>query len=114
MKSHRWFPRASVEEPRRFEVDTTSRRSGPAPGTTERTYSITINVEGAGGVSVPWEGTSFEDVRDSFLEFLYNHDEFGIASTDPQRYFRSLRANFNGKIVLVTFRTSWLSAFTIS
>lgn len=94
-----------------FEVDTTARRSQVAPR--EREYSVTFSVGGISGFSVPWDGTSFEDARDSFLEYLFNHQEFGLDSTEPKRYFRSLLANFNGKTVLVTFRTSWITGFTI-
>lgn len=89
----------------------TPRWSRPAP---EREYSVTLSVGGINGLSVPWEGTSYEDARNSFLEFLFNDDEFGLARTEPHRHFRSLHGNFNGKAVLITFRTSWITAFTVS
>ena len=93
-----------------FEVDTTARRARTSG---EREYSITLSVGGVSGFSIPWEGTSYEDARDSFLEFLFNHNEFGLKNTEPERYFRSLMANFNGKTVLMTFRTSWITGFTV-
>lgn len=86
------------------------RWSRPAP---DRTFSVTLSVGGVSGLSVPWEGTSYEDARDSFLQFLFNDDEFGLAPTEPHRHFRSLHGNFNGRQVLVTFRTTWIDAFTI-
>lgn len=95
-----------------FEVDSTARQSRVE--TVEREFSVTFSVGGINGFSVPWDGTSYEDARDSFFEYLFNHEEFGLDHTEPKRYFRSMMANFNGKTVLVTFRTSWLTGFTIS
>jgi hypothetical protein len=95
-----------------FEVSNASRGSRVST-TGEREYSVTFSVGGISGFSVPWEGTSYEDARDSFLEYLFNHVEFGLDDTEPKRYFRSMMANFNGKTVLVTFRTSWITGFTI-
>lgn len=120
MKIPRWLGNAPIDtyEPRSagFEVDTTrrnTRRRGASPASREREYSITISVGGVNGISIPWEGTSHEDARDSFFEYLTNHEEFGLANTEPARYFRSVNANFNGRFVLFTFRTSWITGFTV-
>lgn len=121
MKLPRWLGNEPIDkyEPRSagFEVDTTrrnTRRRGATSGAREREFSITLSVGGVNSISIPWDGTSYEDARDSFFEYLSNHAEFGLAATEPQRYFRSVNANFNGKFVLFTFRTSWITGFTIS
>jgi hypothetical protein len=81
--------------------------------TGERTYSVTCSLGGFGHVSIPWPGTSWEDVRDSFMEYLFNDDEFNDTGG---RYadFRSLYVRFNGRSQLLTFRTSWITGFTVN
>lgn len=119
MKITRWLRNVPIDEVRapkigRYEVDTVQphrRSSGFA--NREREYSVSLSVGGVSGISIPWEGTSLEDARDSFFEYLNNHEEFGLNPTEPARYFRSVHANFNGKQVLFTFRTSWITGFTI-
>lgn len=88
-----------------------NRPGGARPA--ERDFSITCTLGGFKEVGIPWEGTSYEDARDSFLEFLYNDDEFGIASTEPHKYYRSTYVNFNGKHQLLVFRTTWIDGFTV-
>ena len=74
-------------------------------------YTITVPIGGFNLVSFRWLGTSREDARDSFLEWLYNDDEFadGLRVTG----YRSLYVRFNGRRMLLTFRTDWIAAFTI-
>lgn len=79
----------------------------------ERDFSVTCNLGGFTGVGIPWSGTSHEDARDSFLEFLYNHDEFGLDADEPFKFYRSLYVNFKGSHQLLVFRTTWITGFTV-
>jgi hypothetical protein len=85
-------------------------RSSAAVG--EREYSITCSLGGFGMIGIAWIGTSWEDARDSFMEYLFNDDEFNDTGG---RYadFRSLYVRFNGQSRLLTFRTSWITGFTV-
>lgn len=124
MKLRRWLSNAPLEElstPRVARIGTSQstdeRRSynrGQLATPNEREFSVTISVGGISGLNIPWGGTSPEDARNSFLEFMFNHNEFGVSQEEPHRYFRSLYGNFNGKNVFITFRTSWITGFTIS
>lgn len=103
----RWF--------RRLIADRTARRLprhavGPAvPG--QRDYVVTANLGGFGHIDFRWPGRSREDVRDAFLEYLNNDAEFA----DGLRFarYRSMHVRFNGRHMLLTFRTDWVAGFTV-
>lgn len=78
-----------------------------------RPYSINAALGGFGIVGVRWEGTSPEDVRNSWLQYLTNHDEFAELDDPELQVFRSLYVNFHGQRRLLTFRTDWVSGFTV-
>jgi hypothetical protein len=79
----------------------------------ENVYSITCSLGEFGMIGIPWQGTSWEDARDSFMEYLFNDEEFNDTGG---RYadFRSLYVRFNGQSRLLTFRTSWITGFTVN
>lgn len=79
----------------------------------EREFSINCQLGGFGVVGIAWLGTSEEDVRNSFLEYLSNHDEFAELSDSNLRTFRSLYVRFHGQRRLLTFRTDWITGFTV-
>lgn len=116
----RWLRNEPIESTStsagKFEVSNTARRhqrNRHASGPGERDFSITCNLGGFTGVGIPWSGTSHEDARDSFIEYIVNHDEFGLGVTDPYRFFRSTYVNFKGKHQLLVFRTNWITGFTV-
>lgn len=104
----RLWPRRSVL------VDVPSQRPA-ADGTPagNRDYSINCTLGGFGMIGIPWSGTSWEEARDSFLEYLYNHDEFADLTEPHLRSFRSLYVRFNGQARLLTFRTDWITGFSV-
>lgn len=77
----------------------------------ERHFSITLNMSGFSGMSIPWEGTSAEDARGSFMEYLFNPE---FADDDRYPKWRTLTGSFNGLSQAITFRTDWVSGFAIS
>lgn len=91
------------------------RRASPyvEPVARERSYSITCSLGGFGLISVPWGGTSLEDARDSFLDYLTDDVRFNDTSGRHKDY-RSLYVRFNGQGRLLTFRTTWITGFTVN
>lgn len=75
-----------------------------------REYSLGIAISGFGIVGITWIGTSREDARDGFLEWLHNDDQFADGLRYP--HYRSLYVRFNGRHMLLTFRTDWVAGFT--
>jgi hypothetical protein len=74
------------------------------PETGEKVLWYTITVSSLGGhtnVPVPWSGTSEEDARASFIEWL-GQDEF-----------QTVDFTSDGKDARLTFRGSWVSGFTM-
>jgi hypothetical protein len=96
-----------------LDVDASRFRRGASPSTDDEiNYTITCNLGGFGHMSVNWIGTSPEDARDSFLEFLYNDvDHSAVGGRFPD--YRSLYVRFNGQRKLLAFRTTWISGFTV-
>jgi hypothetical protein len=87
-------------------------RRSALPPETERDYSISCALGGFGQVGIPWSGTSYENARDSFLIYLYEDDEFNDTGGRYPDY-RSLYVRFNGQWRLLTFRTTWITGFTV-
>lgn len=79
----------------------------------EPLYEFTLNVPigGFGVVGVHWLGLTWEDARDGFLEWLHADAEFADGLRYP--HYRSLYVKFNGRRMLLTFRTDWIAAFTV-
>lgn len=77
----------------------------------EHDYTVTANLGGFGEVSMRWPGVSREDVRDAFVEYLNNDGEFADGLRYPN--YRSLHVRFNGRHMLLTFRTDWVAGFTV-
>jgi hypothetical protein len=100
----RWFRRADAPRGRHD--------SRGASDTAQRTYTITCSLGGFNGISIAWQGTSLENASDSFLEYLENDAEFNDTG-GRHPYRRSLYVRFNGRRQLLTFRTDWVSGFTV-
>jgi hypothetical protein len=58
-----------------------------------------------------WSGTSREDVAAAFTEYIYNDREFGHDPDYP--FLRRLHVRFNGRHMLLLFRTDWVAGFTV-
>jgi hypothetical protein len=79
---------------------------------TQHSWTITCNLGGFGHLGVPWIGDDEVAVRDSFLAYLY--DDASFSDVDERyRDYRSLYVRFNGSWKLLTFRTSWITGFTV-
>lgn len=110
-----WFRNEPIE-PHQINSQRPQPRTQPVPSSRpayeppERDFSIVANLGGFTGVGIPWGGTSLEDARQSFLEFLTNDEEFGLPN-HPR--FRSLMVDFYGQTKLLTFRPNWVSGFTV-
>lgn len=103
----RWFGRGTADARWNY-----SQRASAAPdGESLDRYSITVALGGFGPVDVGWLGSSREDARDGFLEWLHNDEEFADGLRFP--HFRSLYVRFNGRRMLLTFRTDWIAGFTV-
>lgn len=63
-------------------------------------------------MSVAWPGTSELDVRDSFLAYLFDDDAYSDVD-GVYRDWRTIDVKFNGQRKLLTYRTSWLTGFTV-
>lgn len=79
----------------------------------ERDYVVTCALGGFGNVKIPWGGTSLEDARDSFLEYIGNHALFDELHDERYAKWRSVHVKFNGQSRLLTFRTDWIAGFTV-
>lgn len=102
----RWLRNDPIEPSRRSSHARSARDDGP-----ERNYTVTASLGPFGNIAIPWEGTSPDDVVQSFLEFMTNDVEFGIPNYPN---FRTLWIKFNGKTQLVAFKRDWFSGFAIS
>lgn len=74
------------------------------PGTGKRELWYTINIAAVAGytnVMLTWQGTSEEDARASFLEWL------------AQDEFQTVDYWSDGKNVRLSFRGSWVAGFTM-
>jgi hypothetical protein len=78
----------------------------------QRSWSITCNLGGFGNVGVPWTGDDEVEVRDSFLAYLHDDQEYSDVNGRYPNY-RSLYVRFNGSWKLLTFRTDWIAGFTV-
>lgn len=70
-------------------------------GKPELWFDVGVDVPKHGAISMPWQGTDPDDVRDSLIQW-FNDNEW-ITTT----------AEFNGSRRKLTFRSSWVSGFTI-
>lgn len=102
--------RRALDDARRYN----RRHRRASSETSGHDFSISCSLGGFGQVSVPWSGESYEDARDSFLEYLTNHAEFDELGDPRFARYRSLYVNFHGQVRLLTFRTDWISGFTVS
>lgn len=98
---------------RRPTVDVDASRVDRGASADDRDFSINCALGGFGVIGLTWPGTSVEDVRDSFAQYLYNHDEFAEFADPSLRTFRSLYVRFNGQHRLLTFRTDWITGFSV-
>ena len=74
----------------------------PVTGDRELWYTINIaSVAGYTNVALSWQGTSEDDARDSFIEWL------------AQDEFRTVNYWSDGKQVRLSFRGSWVAGFTL-
>lgn len=74
------------------------------PETGERQLWYTIGVSSLGGhtdIPIPWLGTSEEDARATFIEWLAADE------------FQTVDFTKDGRNVRLTFRGSWVSGFTM-
>jgi hypothetical protein len=97
-------------------VDATStpvvtRRPGRLYQPAERSFTITCSLGGFNDVKLEWYGTSTDDARDTFLEYLHKNDEFGIPGW-PE--YRTMGVRFYGQSKSLTFKTEWVAGFTVS
>lgn len=119
-----WFTRTFGNEPiepRRASEHAQPTESVPTPSTVrrpgrlyqpaERSFTITCSLGGFNDVKLEWFGTSSDDARDSFLEYLHRDDEFGI---DGWPAYRTLGVRFYGQSKFLTFKTEWIAGFTVS
>lgn len=109
----RWPPswRRQPEEVRRAPSFPPGAR--PSVGPDVRRYSISCELGGFGLIGIPWTGTSYEDARDTFMAYLYDDAEYNDTGGHYPN-FRSLYVRFNGQHRLLTFRTDWITGFTVS
>lgn len=74
----------------------------PETGDRQLWYTITISsIAGFSSIPLPWLGTSEEDARASFIEWL------------AQDEFQTVDFVVDGKNVRFTFRGSWVAGFTM-
>lgn len=89
----------------------TDRRPGRLYAPTERRFTITCNLGGFSDVKLEWFGTSYDDARDTFLEYIHGNDEFGVPGWPA---YRTLGVVFYGQSKMLTFKTEWIAGFTVS
>lgn len=106
-----WLRRRTLSDAGRYNRGPYRSASDDAP--VDHVYTISCGLGGFGTVKIPWVGTSWEDARDSFLEYIGNHDEFAQLNNPEFRKWRSLNVRFNGQDRLLTFRTDWIAGFTV-
>lgn len=70
-------------------------------GRPELWFGVGVNVPGHGIVSMDWQGTDPDDVRDSLIEWI-NADDWVTVT-----------ASMQGSRSQLTFRTSWVSSFNV-
>lgn len=71
-------------------------------GRPELWFDVGVDVPKHGTISMSWQGTDPDDVRDSLIQWL--NDNEWITTT----------AEFNGSRSKLVYRSSWVSGFTIS
>ena len=111
----RWTLRRSADDDARRYNRARYRRASSHVDVTfeERSYSISCVIGEFGEIGIPWGGTSLEDARDSFLEYL--HDDATYNDTGGRHpNYRSLYVRFNGQGRLLTFQTNWIAGFTVN
>ena len=88
----------------------TTRRPGKLHQPTERPFTVTCSIGGFNDVNIEWFGTSYDDARNSFLEYITRDDEFGVPDWPA---YRTLGVRFYGKSMFLTFKTEWIAGFTV-
>lgn len=108
-----WWRRSSDHDARRYNRGR-YRRASSVDELAEQDYAVVCSLQGFGPISIPWSGTSYEDARDTFLDYLADHARF-CELTDPRlAVYRSLYVRHEGRIRLLTFRTDWIAGFTVA
>ena len=79
----------------------------------EHRYSISCDLGGFGVIGVPWIGTTLENARDSFLNYMTDHEKFHDVDDPAQWNWRCVYVSFHGQLRLLTFKTDWIAGFTV-
>lgn len=108
-----WWRRSSDHDARRYNRGRYRRASLDDADMTQD-YAIACSLRGFGPVMVPWSGTSYEDARDTFLDYLTDHERYCELGYPRYDVYRSLYVKHEGRIRLLTFRTDLISGFTVA